>query len=59
MPDERPQHVSSRQVPVDIVVTDLGMAEMDGYELGHILHEERPDLPCFESRFRRMGWSRR
>jgi PAS domain S-box-containing protein len=31
--------------PVDIVVTDLGMAEMDGYELGRILHEERPDLP--------------
>jgi PAS domain S-box-containing protein len=31
--------------PVDIVITDLGMAEMDGYELGRILHEERPDLP--------------
>jgi CheY-like chemotaxis protein len=31
--------------PVDILITDVGMAEMDGYELGRILHEERPDLP--------------
>ena len=30
---------------VDIVITDLGMAQMDGYQLGRILREERPDLP--------------
>ena len=33
------------RAPVDIVITDLGMAEMDGYELARILHAERPDLP--------------
>jgi CheY-like chemotaxis protein len=30
---------------VDIVITDLGMSEIDGYQLGRILREERPDLP--------------
>jgi PAS domain S-box-containing protein len=30
---------------VDILITDLGMPGMDGYQLGRILHDERPDLP--------------
>jgi two-component system, cell cycle sensor histidine kinase and response regulator CckA len=30
---------------VDVVITDIGMPELDGYELANRLHAERPDLP--------------
>jgi PAS domain S-box-containing protein len=30
---------------LDVLITDIGMPEMDGYELGRRLHEERPELP--------------
>jgi two-component system cell cycle sensor histidine kinase/response regulator CckA len=28
-----------------VVVTDIGMPEMDGYDLARCLSEERPELP--------------
>ena len=37
--------VGSHTGRLDIVVTDLGMPDMDGYELGRRLREERPGLP--------------
>jgi len=30
---------------VDVVVTDIGMPEMDGYDLARCLSEERPEVP--------------
>jgi len=30
---------------IDVVVTDIGMPEMDGYQLARYLAAERPDLP--------------
>jgi CheY-like chemotaxis protein len=30
---------------LDIVITDIGLPEMDGHELGRRLREERPDVP--------------
>jgi two-component system cell cycle sensor histidine kinase/response regulator CckA len=30
---------------LDVVVTDIGMPEMDGYDLARCLGEERPDVP--------------
>jgi PAS domain S-box-containing protein len=30
---------------LDIVITDIGLPEMDGHELGRRLREDRPDLP--------------
>jgi PAS domain S-box-containing protein len=30
---------------LDVVVTDIGMPEMDGYDLARLLSEERPDVP--------------
>jgi two-component system, cell cycle sensor histidine kinase and response regulator CckA len=35
----------SRPGPLHVVITDIGMPEMDGYELARRLEEERPDLP--------------
>jgi two-component system cell cycle sensor histidine kinase/response regulator CckA len=35
----------SRPGPVHVVITDIGMPEMDGYELARRLEDERPDLP--------------
>ncbi len=35
----------SRRGRVDVVITDLGMPEMDGYELARQLEQEQPDLP--------------
>jgi DNA-binding response OmpR family regulator len=37
--------VGSHTGRLDIVVTDLGMPGMDGYELGRRLREARPGLP--------------
>jgi CheY-like chemotaxis protein len=34
-----------RRGRVDVVITDVGMPEMDGYELARQLEQERPDLP--------------
>jgi two-component system cell cycle sensor histidine kinase/response regulator CckA len=37
--------VRSNAGQVDIVITDIGMPEMNGQELGRRLREERPDIP--------------
>jgi PAS domain S-box-containing protein len=37
--------IQSHSGRLDIVITDIGMPEMDGYELAKRLREERPDLP--------------
>jgi two-component system cell cycle sensor histidine kinase/response regulator CckA len=37
--------IRSYKERLDVVITDIGMPEMDGYELARCLHEERPDLP--------------
>ncbi len=31
--------------PFDIVLTDVVMPNMDGYQLYHAIHEEQPELP--------------
>ena len=63
--------VRARTGRLDVVVTDIGMPEMDGYDLARRLSEERPDMPIvfmsgygdpeprfpsFRSRSRRMRW---
>ncbi len=30
---------------LDVVVTDIGMPEMDGHDVARVLSEERPDVP--------------
>jgi CheY-like chemotaxis protein len=37
--------IRGRKERLDIVITDIGMPEMDGYELAQCLREERPGLP--------------
>jgi CheY-like chemotaxis protein len=39
------QMVRSHKGRIDVVITDIGMPEFDGYELAKRLHAERPDLP--------------
>ncbi|HEV8177569.1 MAG TPA: PAS domain S-box protein, partial [Gemmatimonadales bacterium] len=37
--------VRGRRGPLDVVIADLGMPEMDGHELADCLRAEQPDLP--------------
>jgi two-component system cell cycle sensor histidine kinase/response regulator CckA len=37
--------IRSRTGRLDVVVTDIGMPEMDGYDVAHRLREERPEIP--------------
>ena len=37
--------VRQHQGRLDIVITDIGMPEMDGHELARCLREARPELP--------------
>jgi CheY-like chemotaxis protein len=37
--------IRQRQGRLDLVVSDIGIPEMDGYELARRLEQERPDLP--------------
>jgi PAS domain S-box-containing protein len=37
--------IRQRQGRLDLVVSDIGLPEMDGYELARRLEQERPDLP--------------
>lgn len=37
--------IRSHRGPLDIVITDIGMPEMDGHELGRHLQAERPGVP--------------
>jgi two-component system, cell cycle sensor histidine kinase and response regulator CckA len=37
--------IQSRAAPIDVVLTDLVMPGIDGYDLVHVLADHRPDLP--------------